>query len=404
MILVTPFLLEHLGTEPYGIWILCQNLATYFNLFNLGFLSNMVAQYATKTTDSEEAKNKLFSTVFFSLVMFCFLSIPAFWYIYEHFEIIFKITSSNVMLGKKVFSVVYLSFISIFLASTFDMILYYILGNIVTKNIIDICRLLVLNLGYIAIIFLGGGVFEIALFYLSIQLLIMITLYVFAKKGCNLHISTINFDYQLFKSFFKPSFNFLLLNLANMIIFAGDNIIISALIGVEQLVIFSLSFKLSDTAIRLINKLVDVKSPMMITYIKTKDYFNLKAEFNKLVYWSLGLSFIAMIFIILCGKLALIYWLGNKYNFDNYVIGIFAVFIMTNSLYYVCWIFLNLTGQHSRLSYVVLLEIVLNIILSYFLGKQFGLIGIASGTLIASICTSGWFAYYECKRYFRNHI
>ena len=187
-----------------------------------------------------------------------------------------------------------------------------------------------------------------------------------------------------------------------MIIFAGDNIMISALIGVEQIVLFSLSFKLSDIAIRLINKIVDVKSPLMIEYIKDKNYVELKKEFTKLITWSVVFSFVAAVIIALFGKMILSFWLNNKYEFDNNVIIAFALFVIINSLYYVCWIFLNLTGKHTNLSYVVFLEIGLNMILSYFLSKELGLLGIALGTVIASACTSAWFAYYECYQYFKE--
>jgi O-antigen/teichoic acid export membrane protein len=403
MIMVTPFLLGRLGVAAYGIWLLCQNIATYFNLFNLGFLSNAIAQYATNTPDNPEAKNQLFSTLFFSLVLFCLLSFPAYWYIHEHFETLFKIATVHVSMAKNVFSVVYIAFITLFLASTFDMILYYVLGKVITKNLIEIIRLLVLNGGYVAIMLWGGEMDDMAIFYLIIQLIVLICLYFFAKREAKFQLSFAHFNVALFKSFFKPGFNFLLLNLANMVIFAGDNIMISALIGVEQLVLFSLSFKLSDIAIRLINKIVDVKSPLMIHYIKDKKYDLLKIEFNKLIYWSLGLSFMAMVGISLFGKMALNFWLGDKYLFDNTIIVLFAIFVMVNSLYYVCWIFLNLTGQHTRLSYVVFIEIGLNILLSIFLSKSLGLIGIALGTLIASILTSSWFAYWECYRYFKSH-
>jgi O-antigen/teichoic acid export membrane protein len=100
--------------------------------------------------------------------------------------------------------------------------------------------------------------------------------------------------------------------------------------------------------------------------------------------------------------MALNYWLDNKYTFDSNVIIVFALFIMVNALYYVCWIFLNLTGKHTNLSYVVFVEIGLNMLLSYWLSKELGLLGIALGTLIASACTSAWFAYYECHYYFKT--
>lgn len=403
LIIVTPILLNKLGAEQFGIWLLCQNIATYFNLFNLGFLSNMVAQYATNTGDNHQSKNELFSTVFFSLLMFVCVSIPAFWYIHEHFDSLFKISSNNIIEAQNTFKWVYMAFITIFLASTFDMILYYVLGKIVAKNILEIIRLLVLNGGYVAIVLYGRGIEEIAFFYLIVQSILLICYYILTKKNsAALAISIEHFNKNIFKSFFKPSFNFMLLNLANMIIFAGDNIMISALIGVEQIVLFSLSFKLSDISIRLINKIVDVKSPLMIEYIKDKNYVELKKEFTKLITWSVVLSFVAAVIIALFGKMILSFWLQNKYEFDNNVIIAFALFIIINSLYYVCWIFLNLTGKHTKLSYVVFLEIGLNMILSYILSKELGLLGIALGTVLASASTSAWFAYYECYRYFKN--
>lgn len=405
LIIVTPILLNKLGAEPFGIWLLCQNIATYFNLFNLGFLSNMVAQYATNTGDNHQSKNELFSTVFFSLLMFVCVSVPVFWYIHEHFGSLFKISSSNIIEAKNTFKWVYMAFITIFLASTFDMILYYVLGKIVTKNILEIIRLLVLNGGYVTIVLYGGGIEEIAVYYLIVQSILLICYYILTKKNSEaLAISIEYFNKNIFKSFFKPSFNFMLLNLANMIIFAGDNIMISVLIGVEQIVLFSLSFKLSDISIRLINKIVDVKSPLMIQYIKDKNYIELKKEFTKLITWSVVLSFFAAVIIALFGKMILSFWLHNTYEFDNNVIIAFALFVIINSLYYVCWIFLNLTGKHTNLSYVVFLEIGLNMILSYVLSKELGLLGIALGTLIASACTSAWFAYYECYQYFKNQI
>ena len=402
LIFITPFLLQHLGTEQFGIWLLCQNIATYFNLFNLGFLSNLVAQYASDTTNSKEEHLKLFSTVFFSLLLFGLISVPVFGYIHHYFDVLFKISAEQIILAKKVFTMVYLAFITIFIASTFDMILYYILGKIITKNTLEIIRILVLNLGYVSIILLKGDLYSIAVFYFIVQLIMLWCFYYFSHRYGNLKISWHWFDRNILMSFFKPSFHFLILNMANLIIFAGDNILISAVIGVNHVVLFAMSFKLADIAIKLINKLTDVKSPLMISYIKNHEFAKLKKEFDKLTIWTLCLSFLAMFCIAILGKTALHFWLGNQYHFDQRVLITFATFVMVNALYYHCWIFLNLTGQHTRLSYVVMLEIGLNLLLSFLLSKSFGLFGIALGTLISSLLTSGWFAYYECCAYFKS--
>jgi O-antigen/teichoic acid export membrane protein len=51
-------------------------------------------------------------------------------------------------------------------------------------------------------------------------------------------------------------------------------------------------------------------------------------------------------------------------------------------------------GLHKEVSWVVLIEAVLNVLLSVLLAKEYGLIGIAMGTLIAHIITNNWFTPY----------
>jgi O-antigen/teichoic acid export membrane protein len=87
-------------------------------------------------------------------------------------------------------------------------------------------------------------------------------------------------------------------------------------------------------------------------------------------------------------------WIGNKYLLDRA-----TIFAMTLNLYLTCalypvWIFRNTTGVFKETRNILLYTGVLNIILSFVLGKRYGVFGILIATSIARILTSFWYEPY----------
>lgn len=399
MIIQTPIMLEKLGTENYGIWILIQNIINYLNLFNFGFISTLIAEY-TKNNNRE----KLFSTVFYTLLFLACISITVFAAINYWFGDIFKISDSNVILAKATFLYMFIVFIINFISAYFDSILYYLSGEVIKKNIIDIIKIILLNVGYIVIVLNDGSISEMALFSIPVTIVCSLIMYVLARKHHQFSLRFENFDYTLLKSLIVPSWHFLLLVISNVIIFNGDNILISLLLGVKFVVLYSLSFRLSDISIRFIKKITDTKAPEIIKLISNKNFLKAKKLFGKLVIITLAVSFIAFISISLLGKYILQIWLHHKEPFDGKIIITFAIFIIANSFYYICWVFLNIIGRHKGLAYISFAEIVLNVLLSVILSKYYGLLGIALATLITSVGISTWYAYYQVQKYFKSQI
>jgi len=65
-ILLSPFILHHLGDAAFGIWVLIFSITDYYGLFDLGIRSSIV-RYVSKfvATDNREALAKLINTSLF---------------------------------------------------------------------------------------------------------------------------------------------------------------------------------------------------------------------------------------------------------------------------------------------------------------------------------------------------
>lgn len=397
MIFQTPLLLNYMGNDTYGIWLLAQNVINYLTLLNLGFNSVMINQYAVGDPAS---KDKIFSTVFFSLLLFTGLSAIVFSVILYNLGAFFQISSGLEPLANKIFILMYVVFLLNFIATYFDMVLYYISGRIITKNIIEMVRISLLFGLYFLGVKLDWGIVNLCLVYIGVTFLFLITTILFSLKSAAIQLSFKNFDSGLMKKYFKPGSYYVLLGLTQVFVFNGDNIIIASMLGTAQLTAYSLSFRLSDVAIKLIRKLTETKSPHYVALLKQKDYGKLKKIFHKMQWPVVGLSLAASLLIGLFGQNILHFWLGNQHVFDPQIILVFAIYILISNLYYSNWVMLNLAGEHKGLSRVALLEVCVNICLSILLCKWFGLLGIALATLISTTCLGWLYSHFRLKKFF----
>lgn len=399
MIFQTPLLLNYVGSDTYGIWLLAQNIGNYLTLLNMGFISVMINKYAFGDPLSQERN---FSTVFFSILFFTILSFCVFVIIVFNLTSIFTITPGLEFLAKDIFLLMYFVFVLNFIASYFDSLLYYISGNIITKNIIEIARISALFLLYWVGVKLNLGIHNLCLIYIGVTLLFSIITIVFALKLSGVKISLKHFDFGLMKNYFIPGASYLMLGVTQVFVFNGDNLIIASLLGTSQLTAYTLSFRLSDVAIKLIRKLTDTKTPQYISLLKQKEYGKLKKIFFKIQWPVVVLSLLACAFISLFGKEILELWLGEGHGFDRNIIIVFALYIVVSNVYYSNWVILNITGDQRALSKVALIEVVVNVTLSIILCKFMGLIGIALATLISTTALGLFYSQYRVKILFKN--
>ncbi len=389
---VTPYILNGLGQSQYGLWVLLTSITAYFGLSSFGFTTTMLKDSSSNLKDFQKL-SKIVSVTFFSFLFFSLLALVVFIVIYFNLENLFTIEEDLVDISRNTFFITFLIFIASFFASVFDTLIFAS-NRLYLKNIVDIVKNILVALSNVYVVYLGYGIYEIALVSFAITLIYLMIVVYLSKQGLSYLISWKYFEMKLFKDMLKPSIHYFIISIAVLIVFYTDNLIIGSFISLSAIAVYSLGYKLLDAVQKVLFKISDVLMPNISVLYAEGKYSEILKLHNKIMMISIGLAIPVYIVLYFLNQWILTLWLGSANVLSQEIMTLFILFSFIHTWVHVSAIFVAAIGIHRETSYVALLEAFLNIVLSIVFLKIWGLFGVALGTLIAHILTNGWFVNY----------
>ena len=182
-----------------------------------------------------------------------------------------------------------------------------------------------------------------------------------------------------------------LYKLGAVLINSTDNILISALVGISVVGLYSNYFSVIST----FTTMISIINASLITGIgnmavkeneeKQKELFDMMILIYHLIA-ALGLIGFSLLFNDL-----ITVWLGAEYLLGTDTVYIIAFnFYLTYAIAPI-WIFREANGLFDEVKYILLIRAAINIVLSIILGKIFGIFGILLATTISLILTNLWY-------------
>ncbi len=179
--------------------------------------------------------------------------------------------------------------------------------------------------------------------------------------------------------------------LGSVLINSTDNILISALVGISFVGLYSNYYSVIST----FTGLIAIINASLITGIgnmavkesndSQKSLFDMMVLIYHLIA-ALGLIGFSLLFNDL-----ITVWLGSEYLLGTDTVYIIAFnFYLTYAIAPI-WIFREANGLFDEVKYVLLIRAAINIVLSIILGKMFGIFGILLATTISLILTNLWY-------------
>lgn len=370
-VLYTPLLLRYLGDEKYGIWVTLSSIINWILVFDIGIGNGLrnVLTVKYKQQKHDDIQGAVSSAYFMlgGVVMFLFLTALCV-SLFINWNNIFK-SSIDVL---PVITIC-LIFISINFVASLQKSVYFAIQQSEVNSVFNIGVQLINLLG---IIILQN--------YSTNKLAAMAFL-----TGLSSFSMNILFSYQLWKKyyFFIPSYKnikktfikevcnigikFFLLQIAALILFTTDNIIIAVLYGAEAVTAYSIPFALFGV----INSIfMAFLIPFWSKFTEVKEQNNWLWIKNVLKWLNiLMIPFvIVIIFVVLFFDSITLLWLGRKVNHAPYLLvslGVYCFLQMYNAIYSS---FLNGIGDINLQLVIALVGSIINIPLSVFLAKHFG--------------------------------
>ena len=379
-----PLAINHFDTETYGIWLLVSSIIAYLAISNFGIPTSSGAMIAKSSSASFQKQIVIKSFLALSLVS-AFVALMLFFVneIYPDWLYLFgRFDKANEVMAKSVFIIMIIGFLfrvplqialtaftalqKMYISKSYELglfILNFVMLLIVVNNKHDLITLAILTV-------LGNVLVNlIALFHLFIS-----------HRKIDKGTETVRI-----KKIFSNGFPFFYIGIVSTIVWSTDNIVISHFIGLEEIVTYSIAFKLFTTGFILFTTLSGIMFPMYGKFYSLNQWMNVQKVYD--------LNLIVLPFIasaiwlggVLFGKEIILLWTGKVGLFGGYLLffalGGYGFILSIVNTHANLLSGLNLVRNTVKVSW---LEAVLNVTISILLAHKFGIAGVALGTLLAS--------------------
>jgi O-antigen/teichoic acid export membrane protein len=410
-ILLTPFIVNKLGIEAYGLWILILSIMSWNEIIDMGITSAIQRSYGGAISNREDDKiNLIFSNAIMLLACLGLLPFTVF------------IILASFPAGMGITENLYTEYSIVMVALAFQMYLRFLMNSVhglfagilrldlIAK--VDTAAFLLRSAAIVILLLLNYGFYGVAIGYFFATTLSDLVKYIIIKR----HFPSLSFHFNLFsKPFIADLFQFGLQvfrdKIATIISTKSNNIVISQAGFFTSLGGFGLYQTLATYYTQVVSIPITAYQALIIK-IQSRGYFRLHA--NIVTEATIILTYTSVVF----GCVLAVYsaeiikvWIGP--GIQDYSLTVYLLF---------CAVVLELaakplhgtlyaSGQLKYLPNVSLVMAIINVTASFFIIKQFGVqyitfmlmvmnaikAFILYPNLVSSICKINWTAYH-----FRN--
>lgn len=401
-LLYVPVVLNYLGDYKYGVWASILSILSWITYFDLGIgngLRNRLSEAVASETPRISPK-ALISSAYAILslvvtvvalvcgVVIAFVDWPALLSAWD--------------VGESLLCVVELSFLGMCFSFVLTLCnsVYYALQRAQVVNLISVCQQAVMLLSvWLLSLTDSRSLIAVAVFYVVSNILVygVFTIYVFARNR-ELAPSSHSCSRAVAKDVGGLGIMFFITQVATLVLFTTDNLIVSNLFGPEQVTVYTTANKVFTVLSSLFAALVVPLWSKTTVDFARGDIAEIRRTLDKM-HMLFAIAVAGVIAMVLVFKPLVRLWLGRDLGFDDLLItlmGVYAVVYMWNTIY--SQVINGLTLVNFMVA-VACVQAVLNIPLSVFLATSCGLgvNGVLLGTIATMLISSLTYPVYSKK-------
>jgi O-antigen/teichoic acid export membrane protein len=382
--------LKYIGPSLYNVWLLGSSTINLISLVNFGFptLNIFKLEEATRKHLGSGFIGKINTSIIFNI--FCLFIFYIVVYCYAR---ILVTDNTYVQNYKTILILLFPSLILNTVSVYFESILFYNYKQIYQKSVLEFMRVSFLHMLTIFGLYFWANIYMLAVIYFAVSVVCFIYILNRAKKFDLFKVEVNDIDFAYVRDNYKSAFSYWILNVSAVIISQFDILFISSAGLLPYVVVYSQSFRMQEVLLRFIRKITELKAPKIFALYSKRQFKQVIQIYNKLLLLNIVVSIVAFLFIYNFGKPITEWLLGYRIVLDQKLISIVGLLVISGSVHWVLWNFIGLTGRQTKVQYIVILEISLNLLLSYFLIRKIGLIGLPVASLISNSITISYSFY-----------
>lgn len=394
----TPMLLSYLGEEKYGIWVTILSIINWIAYFDLGIgngLRNLLAIEIANSEYDEAKKSNSTAYMVLSIVSLIIFVVGVF---------VGSLLNWKSILGTNlnVKPVILISFL--FICVNFVLSLknnaYYAIqkSEIVALNATLIQLINLIGVFLISRITTGNLMLMGCLFGISGIFINIVFSFSLWRKKTYLIPNTKSYDRSKLNEILPVGIMFFVLQMAALILFTSDSILISSLYSAKQVTPYNTVYKVYGIAYSIFGALLAPFWSKYTVAYNNKQFNWICKMVKKLVGIWIGCSVVVLASIPIYQKVSDI-WLGTHLYYDKYLISFMAIYNILLIYSGIMSTVLNGIGELKGQMVIGIIQAIVNIPLSIFFAKVLNLktAGICLGTVVCLVfgCITMTYIYYR---------
>ncbi len=397
---MSPFLIHHLGVAGYGVWILVQSAVSYMYVMDLGLRTTVVrfSARAQARGDHEEVSRVVSAAIWVrvwtsALVMSIVFTMAA---LLPH---VVKITPQYSSAARIALLLVGATLASTLIFSVFSAVLSG-LGRFDLLGILELSQILITALGLVPIIRAGHGIVAMALWQFTVVtasniITTILCFRVYPQLTCNFKKP----EPEILRSLWSLGVYVLLYNGAGQLILYTDNLVVGIFIAAAAVSYYAVAAKMVEYLRQTAVAILKYFMPLASSFEANQRYDRLQQLNLRGTQAVLLVTFPIVATLVLRGGTFFRLWISPEFSAQStpilQVLVSAAAIMLTNSS--MSGLALALDRQRM-LALVTAAEGVANLLLSIFLVRRIGVIGVAIGTVVPAVFTSLFFwPQYVCR-------
>ncbi|HXG64605.1 MAG TPA: flippase [Blastocatellia bacterium] len=399
-LVMLPFNLAYLGAAAYGLLVLISSVTRYFSFLNLGYgvaLVRFVAEYRARR--DSRALNQVISTLFFVFIAVGLVAYGIAALLAVNLEGFFNLTVEQAAAGRQILLIV-----GLYIALGFP---FSIFGGVVNgfqrqylNGIVAIVTEIVVAALNVAVLLAGYGLVELVAATTLARILSYAVYMLNAYRVFPLlRIRLQDFRRERLREVTGFSAFIFLIDIANKLNYSTDAVIIGVFMSTAAIAVWAVAQRLFEVTQRLTGKLNGVLFPVVVDNATLGQADRLRLILVQGTRLSLAMVLVIATGLILLAHPFVLLWVGPDFLGSVPIIYILAAAVVVRVGNSTATTVLKGAGQHRLLAFSNLATAIANVGLSIVLVRDFGLIGVALGTLIPLTIVSVFFLFpAACQR------
>jgi len=383
--------IKYLGKENYGIWVVLSGLIVWSNIFDLGLsngLRNRLAEAKAKN-NTKIGKYYVSTTYAFLIVMATILTIVFFpFFIFLDWQSIINTTTvENDTIRYTVF-IIFSLFILQFILKPISSILQAYQWPAISELISLLGSILIL-FGIFTLLFLAHpaslSLYAYIVAGIPILTLLFATIYFYKQKFSELIPSIKYVKRKYLKSIAGIGLFFFIIQLAAVVIFQTDNMIISYLFGPEEVTNYNIVYRYFSIITIGFGVIIAPFWTAFTDAYHQNDFIWIRKTMRILLLLLGGNVLGAILFFFISNQVYKL-WIDENIYIPNILSALMAIYVVIFGLVNIFAYFSNGTGKIKIQMYINIFAALINIPMSFFFAKVLAL-GVSGVLLSTIICT-----------------